>query len=200
MPVGEHDAGSFQRTGALCDDPGPIGQRDEHRADDAPPDLAPTPARHFAVDRLQKPRKPHPGQTFRPAVAALKHHRQRGAPAVRFERFARAAQHRRPGAFQQVAQLLHVRGGLGDQPFPPSAQVPQSRPVFLCPFRHVAAQVTDQPGDQHGILVVGLVPGVVLALACPADQQRLHTPPASSTPPRVDQERATGARSARIPP
>ena len=75
---------------------------------------------------------------------------------------------------RQVPHLLHLAAGLGDQLLPPGAQVPQPRPGLIDGLGHVAAQLRGQPGDQHRVLVVGLVEGQVLGPPRPRRHQRLH--------------------------
>nr|WP_228255046.1 hypothetical protein [Ornithinimicrobium avium] len=53
-------------------------------------------------------------------------------------------------------------------------KVPQAAPGLIDRFRQVAAQLSDQPGDQHGVLVVGLVERQVLGLARPGGDRGLH--------------------------
>ena len=87
---------------------------------------------------------------------------------------ARRGQHRGPGALQQIPDLVHRRRRAGGQLAAARSQVTQPRPYRIRPLRLVTAQLTGQPGDQHRVLGVGLVPGQVLALPGPVDQQRLH--------------------------
>jgi hypothetical protein len=55
-----------------------------------------------------------------------------------------------------------------------NVQVPQTRPGLMGRLRQVAAQLRSQPGDQHRVLVIGLVESQVLRSARPGAHQRLH--------------------------
>ena len=65
--------------------------------------------------------------------------------------------------------------GLGDQLLAAGPQVPQPTPGLVDRLRDVAAQLRGQPGDQHRVLVVGLVERQVLAAPRPRRLHRLHT-------------------------
>ena len=84
-------------------------------------------------------------------------------------------QHPRPRAFEQIAQLLYARGGLGDQPLAARPQLAQPRPGLIGALGGIAVQLRHQPRDQHRVLVIAFIPGVVLGLPGPAHQHRVYT-------------------------
>ena len=107
----------------------------------------------------------------------------------------RRGQHRGPGAFQQVADLVHRRRRPGRQLAAARPQVTQPRPHRIGPLRLVTAQLTRQPGDQHRVLRVRLVPGQVLTLPGPVGPAAAaRTPAPVPALPRADPAPATGAR------
>jgi hypothetical protein len=99
------------------------------------------------------------------AIAARQVSESSGSPA--------GAQHRGPGALQQVPQLL--AGGAGEQELvvAAGAQMPQPAPVPLELVRHVAAQFGDLLGDDRGVFEVRAVPGEVLVLPATVHQHRV---------------------------
>lgn len=130
----------------------------------------------LAADRCSEP-GPAPAADHRQVACGadpVQHHRHRGQPARRVQRLARRLQRRRPGALEQVGDLLAGGGGVGDQPGPAGAQVPQPGPGGFGSFGQIAAQLGDQPGDDDGVGLVALVVGEVLALPGPVHQQGLH--------------------------
>ncbi|HEY1970488.1 MAG TPA: hypothetical protein VGH89_21215 [Pseudonocardia sp.] len=100
--------------------------------------------------------------------------RDRSLPVQRVQRRSSGLQHRRPGAFQQVTDLLTGRTGRDDQLCAARSQVPQPRPDRIGSFGLIAAQLGDQPGDDRRVGVVVLVAGEVLGFPSSSDQQRLH--------------------------
>jgi hypothetical protein len=76
---------------------------------------------------------------------------------------SRAAGH----ALEQVADLLDLADRLHDQLLAAGTEVTQPPPGLVGRLGDVAAQLRGEPCDQHGVLVVGLVEGQVLAAACP---------------------------------
>ena len=70
------------------------------------------PQRQLAAHRGLKPRQTASVQPFRVAITALQHHRQRRTPVRGIKRVRRRLQHPRPGALQQITQLVHTGGGL----------------------------------------------------------------------------------------
>ncbi len=81
---------------------------------------------------------------------------------------ARAAGHTH---VQQVADLLDLGDACGDQLLPAGAQVPQPAPRLVDRLRGIAAQLRGQPGgqpgDQHRVLLIGLVEPQILRPPCP---------------------------------
>jgi len=108
------------------------------------------------------------------ALVAGQHHAHRGPEGHRVQRLGGGVQHGRPGALQQVAQLLAAGTGGGGELDAAGAELPQPGPDLVSTLGQVAAQLTHQPGDHHGVFGVGLGTGEVLAFAGAGDQQRLH--------------------------
>jgi len=155
-------------------DPGWVRQCREHGPDDPQPRPAAAPPGQLPPHRGGEPvqaQPPDPGQVPR---APVQHHRQRRAPGHRPERAPRRGQHGGPGAVGQVPDLVHRRRRPGRQLAAAAPQVAQPRPDRAGPLRLITAQLARQPRDQHRVLRVRLVPGQVLALPRPVDQQRLH--------------------------
>ncbi len=117
-PILEHPAAALQGAPTLRAHPGRIGQGGKDRGDNPSPGLLATPVRQLSTHRGLKPNQAKPFQPLRTAVAARQHHRQGSTPDDRIKLSHRCAQHRRPGALQQIPHLLHARGRLGDQAFP----------------------------------------------------------------------------------
>ena len=165
---------AFQGAGAVRGDPGGIGQRGEHGPDDPQARPDPAPPGQLPPHRRGEPVQAQPPYPAQVPGAPVQHYRQRRAPGHRPERAPRRGQHRRPRAFQQIPDLVHRRRRAGGQLAAARPQVTQPRPYRIRALGLVTAQLAGQPRDQHGVLGVGLVPGQVLALAGPVDQQRLH--------------------------
>src|SRR5690606_10236095 len=98
---------------------------------DGPTPPLTTPTAQLANHRGLKPCQPTSLEPFRAAVTAVEHHRHSRTPVARTEGIRRRLQHPRPDALQQVAQLLHTRSGLGDQPLTARSQLAQPRPRLL---------------------------------------------------------------------
>ena len=175
--VGQGERHPFQGAGALPGDPdrgvGGVGGRVEHRAHDRG---VPAGVAQLGADRGREVVPPGPAEhaQLTGGADAVQRDSDRGQPARRVQRLGGGVQHRRPGALEQVADLLAGRPGGGDQPGPSRPEVPQPRPGRVGPLGQVAAQLTHQPGDDHRVGVVVLVAGEVLGLPRPGHQQRLH--------------------------
>ena len=129
------------------------------------------PAGQLAADRGLEPGRAEtarPGQVSR---AAFQRHGHRSAPGSRPERFARGFQHRGPGAFQQVPDLVHLSRRVSSQLPPAGTRVPQPGPRCVRVLGLIAVQARSEPGDDDRVLGVGLIEGQVLALAGAVDQQ-----------------------------
>ena len=157
--------------------PGRVGQRGEQlRARSAATASARRGRRSRGVPRASNRARPE-------AAGAGRGRRRRGRritrhgrrPGLGPERLLGGVQRGRPHALEQVADLLDLADRLGDQLFAAGAQVPQPAPGLVDRLRDVAAQLRGQPGDQHRVLLVGLVEGQVLAAPRPRGQHRLHT-------------------------
>src|SRR5690606_29596121 len=61
------------------------------------------------------------------------------------------------------------------QPLTARSQLAQPRPRLLSTLGAVTMQLGHQPRDQHRILVIAFVTGVVLSFTCPTHQHRVHT-------------------------
>ena len=108
----------------------------------------------------------------------------------------------RPHALEQVADLLHAARRARSSSCSRRAPRCRSRPHGLIDrLGQVAAQLRGQPGDQHRVLVVGLVDGQVLGSAAPTTSApAARTRTTSPGPRRAGPAPATGARSAHTPP
>ena len=126
--------------------------------------------RTAAVNRSRPRRRTRP----RSPAHRTRHHRQRRAPAHRPERAPRCGQHRRPGAFGQIPDLVHRRRRAGRQLAAARPQVTQPRLHRIGPLRLITAQLTGQPRDQHRVLRVRLVPVRSSLSRARQAQQRPH--------------------------
>jgi len=70
-----------------------------------------------------------------------------------------------PHALEQVPDLLDAGDVLIEELLAAHTEMTQPAPGLIDRFGQVAAQLRGQSGDQHRVLVVGLVGGQVLALA-----------------------------------
>jgi hypothetical protein len=79
--------------------------------------------------------------------------------------------------------------------------MPQPAPRFVDRFGNTAAQLRGQSGNQHRVLLIGLVDGQVLTGAARArSASAAHTRTASPGPRRAGRGPASGDRSAHTPP
>jgi hypothetical protein len=79
-----------------------------------------------------------------------------------------------PHTLEQGAHLLHLAAHVDDELVAAGTQVPQPAPGLVGRLGEVAAQLRGQSGDQHRVLLVGLVEGQVFAAPGPGGQRRLH--------------------------
>jgi hypothetical protein len=91
------------------------------------------------------------------------------------ERLPRGLQRRRPDTLQQRPHLLDLAAHFHQELLPTRTEMPQPAPRLINRFGDVAAQLGRQPSDDHGVFLVGLVEGQVLAAARPRHQHRLDT-------------------------
>jgi hypothetical protein len=155
--------------------PGRVGQRGEQGAQDPQRRLLAATLEDLAADRAFEPGQPEPAGAGQVAAVTAADHGHRRRPRRRPERVPSGVQRRRPHALQQGADLLHLGDHVDDQLLAAHAEVPQPTPGLVDRLRDVAAQLPGQPGDQHRVLVVGLVEGQVLAAPRPRGLQGLHT-------------------------
>jgi hypothetical protein len=127
-PTTQRQVRAFQCPGAVRHYPGGIAQRGEDSTDDPQARALPAPPGQLAPDRGLEPRGPQAADPGQVTGAAVQHHRQRRASGRRPERAPRRAQHRRPGAFQQIPDLIHLPRRLGGQPVAARPQMAQPRP------------------------------------------------------------------------
>ena len=118
--------------------------------------------------------RPQPAGAGEVAAVPGHDHVHRRKPGAGLERLLGGGDGGRPDALEQVADLLDARDVLIEELLAAHSEVAQSAPRLVDGFGQVAAQLRGQPGDQHRVLVVGLVGGQVLALAGPGGQHRLH--------------------------
>ena len=130
--------------------------------------------RALATDRSLEPDRAEPAHPCQVAAAPFQRHTHRGAPGRRPEELARRFQHCRPGALQQVPDLVHVPGRITSQLQATGAQMPQPGPDRVRALGLITVQGRRQAGDDHRVLRVGLIERQALALAGLVDQQRLH--------------------------
>jgi hypothetical protein len=174
-PVSQQQRDPLERAAAQRDHPFRTGACGQHTVDDLLPRVHRIPAANLTAHGRVKPLAAEPGHPAQVTTSgAVQRDGQRGVPGGGLERLPCGVQHRRPGALQQVAHLLHLRYLLGYQPGPPDAQVPQLRPGLVSRLGQVAAQLAGQASDQHRVVVVGLVEGQVLSPPRPRAHQRLH--------------------------
>ena len=198
---GQQERDPLQRAGPVRDHPGRVGERGEQVAHDPQRRFLPAPLEDLAADGLLEPGRAEAPGAGQVAAVALADHAHRGGPGPGPERLLRGVQRRRPDALEQGAHLLDLGDHLDDQLLAAGTEVPQPAPRLIDRLRDVAAQLRGQPGDQHRVLLIGLVDGQVLAAPRPRGQRSAaHTRTASTGPRRAVRGPATGARSARTPP
>jgi len=147
------------------------------RRDDAPPSCLPrTPAGHPRRTGASNRRRPETCQPVRVTVGPIRHYRRLAHHVMDRHGWAAAVIYRRPGAFEQIALVLPARGSLGDQRRPAVTEMPQPRPGRISAFRGVTAQLDHQPRNQHNVLIVVIIAGVVLRLPGSTPIVAAHTP------------------------
>ena len=204
--VGQREPDPLQGAGALVGDAGRGLGRVGGRVEDGPHDLRVPAGRAVASSRADRRGElapsPHRPSTLRSPVAPTRSSptvtaasqlaESNGLPAAS-STAGQAHSSRSRTCWRAAAASVTSRG-------PARPEVPQPRPRRVGPLGQVAAQLGDQPGDDHRVGVVVLVAGEVLGLPGPGTSSGCtHT---SLTPrsPRSGRAPASGARSARRPP
>ncbi|MGH3479073.1 MAG: hypothetical protein ACRDQD_19840, partial [Nocardioidaceae bacterium] len=97
----------------------------------------------LAADRRSEPAPPPAADHAQITGGSdpIQQHRHRGQPALGLQRLGGGLQRRRPGALEQVPDLLASGGGVGDQAGPTRAEVPQPGPGRFGALGQVAAQL-----------------------------------------------------------
>ena len=175
QPVAQQQTDPLQSAWAVRGHAGAVGQRREQQSDDpqewsllaASGDLPPD-------CRLQSGQA-QPARSGQVPTITAKHDTHGRCPGRGPEWLPRGGQRRRPPALQQRRHLLDLTAGLHQQLLTTCAQMPQPAPCLIDRLGNVAAQLPGQPGDDHGIFLVGLVEGQVLATTRPRHQHRLDT-------------------------
>ena len=127
----------------------------------------PAPAGQLPTDGVLEPSRAQSPGAGEVAAVAGHDHVHRGHPRVGLERLLGGGHRGRPDALEQIADLLDAGDMIVEELLATHPQVTQPAPGLVDRFGQVAAQLRGQPGDQHGVLVVGLVRGQVLTLAGP---------------------------------
>jgi hypothetical protein len=182
--------------------PGRVGQGREQAPHDPQARPHPTTTRHLRADSTLEPRQPEPAGPSQVTTVVTTtttptphHDSHRGDPGSRAKRPLGNLERGRPHALEQVPQRVDAGHVLLEQLLPAGAEVPQPSPgrvVLIDRLGQVAAQLPGQPGDQHGVLVIGLVRREVLGLARPGRGRRLH---AHERHPALGRELSRGGRS-----
>ena len=159
---------------AVRDHAGGIGQCGIEVAQDPQAGADLPAAGELLADRVLEPGRPQPAGAGEVAAVAGHDHVHRSDPGVGLERLLGGGDGGGPDALEQVADLLDAGDVLIQELLAAGSEVAQPAPGLIDRFGQVAAQLRGQPGDQHRVLVVGLVGGQVLALAGPGGQHRLH--------------------------
>lgn len=124
-----------------------------------------------------RPEVAGPGQI---TAVTVDDHSQAGDPGGRAERLLRGVQNRGPDAFEQVAHLLHLSGGLGDQLLATSAEVPRYLRSLQDVRRYKPSTVSRRLSVVAGFYRTCVIDGVLEH--SPADYVRRPTvPPESPT-------------------
>ena len=110
--------------GPVGDQPGRVGERGEEVAGDPQRRLLPAAAGDLAAHGALEPGPPQPAGAVQLATVTVGDHGHRRGPGAGLERLRRGAQGGRPHALEEVADLLDLGGGLGEQLVPARAQVP----------------------------------------------------------------------------
>jgi len=165
----------FEGAATVRDDAGGVGQGGIELAQDpqAGPELAA--AGQLLAHRVLEPCRAQPSGASEVAAVAGHDHLHRSDPGAGLERLLGGGNRGRPDTLEQVTDLLDAGDVLVQELLATHPEVPQPAPGLIDRFGQIAAQLGSEPGDQHGVLVVGLVGGQVLTLAGPRGQHRLDT-------------------------
>ena len=154
--------------------PAGVGQGGVEVAQDPLAGPLPAATGELSTDGVLEPGRAQPAGAGEVAAVAGPDHVQGGHPGVGLEGLPGGGDGGGPDALEQVADLLDAGDVLVEELLASHPEVAQPAPGLVDGFGQVAAQLRGQPGDQDGVLVVGLVGGQVLALARPGGQHRLH--------------------------